>query len=110
MSEQEENIQEVLDILGSVAPAAEDAPRPASQALATLRSRNEPRRRMGRVTWPAALLLGRRYAWATLIAVLALVVAMSFPGVRAAASDFLGLFRVQKRSRVWPISGRGRVF
>jgi hypothetical protein len=30
------------------------------------------------------------------MAVLALVVAMSFPGVRAAASDFLGLFRVQK--------------
>ncbi|HSG17779.1 MAG TPA: hypothetical protein VLE70_15850 [Anaerolineae bacterium] len=94
MSEQEENIQEVMDILQSVAPAAEDAPRPASQALAVLRRRNEPRRRIGPRALPT--LFGRRYAWATLMAVLALVVAMSFPGVRAAASDFLGLFRVQK--------------
>jgi hypothetical protein len=38
----------------------------------------------------------RRFTLATLVAVLVLLIAISFPGVRAAASDFLGLFRVQK--------------
>jgi hypothetical protein len=38
----------------------------------------------------------RNYAFATLLVVLLLVAAFSLPGVRAAASDFLGLFRVQK--------------
>lgn len=92
MSEQDDNIQDVMDTLQSVAPTMSDAPRPASQALARLRERTTERAR------PSLLshLLGRRYAWAALVTLIALVVAFTFPGVRAAASDLLGLFRVQK--------------
>lgn len=38
----------------------------------------------------------RKYAWTVLTLIVLIVVAVSIPGVRAAASDFLGLFRVQK--------------
>lgn len=37
-----------------------------------------------------------RPAWGALVIVLALAIALSFPQVRAAASNFLGLFRVQQ--------------
>lgn len=92
MSEQDENIQDVMDALQSLAPTMADAPRPASLALAKLRERNTSRAKLSVVSH----LLGRRYAWAAFVALIALVVAFTFPGVRAAASDLLGLFRVQK--------------
>lgn len=38
----------------------------------------------------------KRFATAAILTILLLVVTISFPAVRAAASDFLGLFRVQK--------------
>ena len=41
-------------------------------------------------------MFNRRYMWATLSVLVLLIVVVSIPGVRAAASDFLGLFRVQK--------------
>jgi hypothetical protein len=94
MSEQDEKIQDVLDALQMLAPGADDTPKAASTALAELRRRNAPQPRKRR--WTVPVLPGRRYAWAALLAVVALVVALSVPGVRAAASDFLGLFRVQK--------------
>lgn len=94
MSEQEENIQDVLARLQELAPGAADAPKPASMALAELRSRAAPKTERRRWSWPA--FAGRRYAWATLLVVAALVLVLTVPGVRAAASDFLGLFRVQK--------------
>lgn len=94
MNEQEENIQDVMDTLQAVIPTADEAPRPASLALARLRGRMEPQAERRRWSFPA--LFGRRYAWAALLAVLALALAFTSPSVRAAASDFLGLFRVQK--------------
>lgn len=41
-------------------------------------------------------MIRNRYVQAAIAAVLLLAVAFSFPSVRAAASDFLGIFRVQK--------------
>lgn len=94
MSEKEENIQDVMDTLQVLAPGAAEAPKPAPAALSEVRRRVAPKSRKRRWYFPA--LFGRRYAWAMLLAVAALVIALSVPGVRAAASDFLGLFRVQK--------------
>lgn len=94
MSEKDEDIQDVLNTLQGLAPGTADSPKPASQALAEVRSRVAPQPRKRRRSFPA--LFGRRYAWVTALVVLALVLAFSFPGVRAVASDFLGLFRVQK--------------
>ncbi|MGD8805926.1 MAG: hypothetical protein PVH65_08740 [Chloroflexota bacterium] len=94
MSEEEKNIQDVLNTLETLAPGASDAPKPASVALSEVRRRAAPQGHRRRWSFPA--LFGRRYAWATLLAAAALVLVLSVPGVRAAASDFLGLFRVQK--------------
>lgn len=94
MSDRDQNTQDVMETLQKLAPATADAPRPASQALAELRSRVSPPPRTR--SWRLPAVFGRRYAWATLLAVMALALTLIFPGVRAAASDFLGLFRVQK--------------
>lgn len=94
MSEQEEKFQDVMNALQELAPGAADAPRPASVALAELRNRVAPSQEKRRWSFPG--IFGRRYAWATLLVALALVLVLTVPGVRAAASDFLGLFRVQK--------------
>jgi hypothetical protein len=94
MNERDENIQDVLNTLQELAPGAADTPKPASLAMAELRDRVAPETVKSRWSFPE--LFGRRYAWAALLAVMALVLVLSVPGVRAAASDFLGLFRVQK--------------
>jgi hypothetical protein len=95
MTGQDENIQDVLDALSAVAPTAADAPRAPSIALAQLKERAEPgtqKSLFGRFT----LMNNRKYALATLTVLVVMLVAFSFPGVRAAASNLLGLFRVQK--------------
>ena len=95
MTGQDENIQDVMEALSTVAPAAGDAPRPPSIALAQIKERAEPKAQksiFGRLT----LMNNRKYALATLTVLVIMLVAFSFPGVRAAASDLLGLFRVQK--------------
>jgi hypothetical protein len=95
MAENEEKIQDVLDTLSALEPAATDAPRPASHSLARLRQEiDQEGQRSG--FWRFVTMSNRKYALVPLLVVLLLVVAFSFPGVRAAASDFLGLFRVQK--------------
>ena len=95
MSGQDENIQDVMDALSAVAPTATDVPRPPSIALAQLKERAEAG--MGRSIFGRfGLMNNRKYALATMLAVLIMLAAFSFPGVRAAASDLLGLFRVQK--------------
>jgi hypothetical protein len=99
MSEREENIQDVLDALSILEPAASDAPRPASHSLAQLRQAMEQGDRRP-IFWRFMSMSNRKYALIPLLVVLLLVVAFSFPGVRAAASDFLGLFRVQKFSAI----------
>jgi len=94
MSENDENIQDVLVTLQELAPTAAEMPKPASRALAEVRTRAVPQPQKRRRTLPAVF--RQRYAWAISLVLLALVLTFSFPGVRAAASDFLGLFRVQK--------------
>jgi hypothetical protein len=42
------------------------------------------------------LMTKHKYTWATTLVLLLFVAAVTLPGVRAAASDFLGVFRVQK--------------
>lgn len=95
MSEHEENLQEVLDTLSALKPTAAEAPRPASHALARLKQELELQQEQP-LFWRFMAMSKRKYTFATILALFLLVVAFAFPGVRAAASDFLGLFRVQK--------------
>lgn len=95
MKEHEEEIQDVLDTLSVLSPTAAEAPQPAPQALARLRTEIETK------TYTSIIgrlidMFKRKYALATMAVLLLLSLAFAFPSVRAAASDFLGLFRVQK--------------
>jgi hypothetical protein len=95
MTKHEENVQEVLDTLAVLSPTTAEAPRPAPQALARLRREIEPKPQ------PSILerfteMFKRKYAFASLAVLVLFSLAFAFPSVRAAASDFLGLFRVQK--------------
>lgn len=94
MDEMDKETQELLALLE---PGLEDAPRPVSLALAQVRQQAAAAEKD---SWGARLgqflaAPGRRYAAAGALAVLLLVFAFTFPPVRAAASDFLRLFRVQ---------------
>lgn len=96
MSEQE--VQDVLKQLSVLEPTPLDAPQPASTALAQLRQKtthaqeNRPPSFWQRFISPAP---ARRWALAGAV-LLILAFSFTFPSVRAAASEFLGLFRVQK--------------
>lgn len=102
MNQHDNDVQDVLSRLDALAPGAGDTPRPAAEALRQLRRRAAAERRAsfwsrlfaGRQT--AARTAARRpaLAWALLLVLFA--ASFAFPTVRAAASDFLGLFRVQK--------------
>ena len=95
MTESENEIRDVLDELTILAPNADETPKPASQALARVRAQLEPQSQRSSI-WRFLAMSNRKYVWAALSVLVLLVVALSIPGVRAAASDFLGLFRVQK--------------
>lgn len=92
------NEKDVLAQLSVLEPTAADAPRPAAQALARVNQEierqqaNRRRRRLARF-WLAPQ---RRAAVTAVFALFIIIFAFSFPAIRAAASDFLGLFRVQK--------------
>lgn len=98
MMDQEKEVQNTLKQLSVLAPQADDKPRPAAQTLAQVqqlvdqqeeaRWSNQFRRFM--------MNQNRRYATAVILFLVMFSAAFSFPAVRAAASDFLGLFRVQK--------------
>ena len=93
-----DEIHDVLEHLATLAPTEADAPRPAPQVLAQLKQRIDERNYSPeeRLSWRFMQMFKRKYAFATFFVLLFLVVAFSLPPVRAAASDFLGLFRVQK--------------
>lgn len=95
-----EDHQDVLDKLSLLTPGPQDAPRPARQALAQLNNRLP--RRQSWATRLSRLFFAPQRQWATAVATLIVVfgIAFAFPGFRAAASDFLGLFRVQKFTAV----------
>jgi hypothetical protein len=93
----EKQLQDVIEQLTVLEPTAADAPRPARQAFAQLQSKLAPRR----TGWLARLgqqMLApqRRLATAVSLTIALIIISLSFPAVRAAASDLLSLFRVQK--------------
>lgn len=92
-----DEIHDVLEQLATLAPRKSDETAPAPEALARLQQRvndrdREPLFPIGRLLF----MFRRRYAMVTVLVLALLVVAFTLPPVRAAASDFLGLFRVQK--------------
>jgi hypothetical protein len=90
--------QEVIDQLAILEPTEADAPRAAAQALARL-NQQMAAQEQGRLSYGIRRFFAmskRKYATSFAMIVLLLIVAFSFPAVRAAASEFLGLFRVQK--------------
>ncbi len=97
MNENDNEIQDVLDQLTWLEPGPADAPQPATHALAQAKQAmaNQPSlidnffRRVNEMANRRSIALG-----ATLV--LAVVALFMIPAVRATASDFLGLFRVQK--------------
>ncbi len=98
MNEQDKQLQEVMEQLSVLEPTAADTPRPARQAFARLQTQLAPPERPN---WLARLgqhLLApqRRLATAVSLAITLIIITFSFPAVRAAASDLLSLFRVQK--------------
>lgn len=94
----EKQLQEVMEQLTVLEPMAADAPRPARQAYARLQAELTPPARENWLAQVGQWLVGpqRRLATAVSLALALLVITFSFPAVRAAASDLLGLFRVQK--------------
>jgi hypothetical protein len=90
-----EPFEDVLNQLSVLEPGAAEGPRPAGQALARLHQRLE-RDEENSMMRRFLLMFQRKYVYVTALAIVMLAVAFSFPAVRAAASDFLGLFRVQK--------------
>lgn len=97
MNEQEHDVREVLERLAVLAPDAEEAAAP-KRALAQFRHQTADRRSTGgrAVSRSVTMTSIRRFAAVGLTLVVAIAVLMAFPSVRAAASDFLGLFRVQQ--------------
>lgn len=106
---EEKQVNEVIEQLGVLEPTAADTPQPVQQAYVRFQKQLE---RAPRVTWSSRLSqlfsakpakpqgsieMSKRKGWMVgLVSVLLLAVVFSFPSVRAAASDFLGMFRVQK--------------
>jgi len=91
MDEQERDIQTALAQLSALEPGPEEVAGPTRLALARFRQRHErdfDHRRK--------IMSTRRLVPVALTLVLAVVALVAFPSVRAAASDFLGLFRVRQ--------------
>ncbi|MCP4417152.1 MAG: hypothetical protein GY805_11045 [Chloroflexi bacterium] len=97
MSEQDKQIQEIMEQLSVLQPSAADAPRSAVQAYRQVQATLSPAQ-PDWLAWIGQRLFApqRRLATAVSFAVALLIITFSFPTVRAAASDLLSLFRVQK--------------
>lgn len=107
-----DNLQDVLQHLSHLEPTAADQPTPPKQALMRLQQQlsleNETHTAVASAPHPSFLtrltrrfqtMFSKQYAprWAALSLVAALLMAViTIPSARALASDFLGLFRVQK--------------
>lgn len=99
MTRPDGDYQDVLDQLSVLAPSDADAPTAPKQALAQLSTRLGARKRspyQDFVRSIQAMTSNRKAIMITgATAVLALVLLVGFPSVRAAASELLGLFRVE---------------
>lgn len=98
MNDNETDYADVMDRLSLLAPGTKESPQPAQQALAKINleiaARPEGRAR-SRIR-STNLMSNKRVLTAGLTLMLVIFALMAFPSVRAAANDFLGLFRVQK--------------
>jgi hypothetical protein len=97
MTQPENGLDDVMKQLSLLEPTTAEAPRPAGQALAALKPQLQPRHNLI-ITFLRSLIMSQNRRIATSVATLIILfaVAFTFPAVRAAANDFLGLFRVQK--------------
>lgn len=98
MSDSDE-MQDVIEQLDALAPGEDEAPRPPGQMLARIKTKL-PAGQRASYSWRVQQMFtnsraGRKYAIGAMVIIL-IVAALAFPSVRAAASDFLGFFRVQK--------------
>lgn len=96
-------IQDVLSQLQRLEPTADSAPRPAHVVFAKLRPRLHNRPQAVSISHSilrSFIMNNRKLAIGLASLIVLLAIALSFPAVRAAASDFLGLFRVQKFSAI----------
>lgn len=99
MTKLNNDVQDVLDQLSVLEPNAADAPPSAAYALTRLRQRINPDNQDDTFINHLRRFLAmsrNKYAYTVVLFLLVIGAAFSFPAVRAAASDFLGLFRVQK--------------
>ena len=98
MTQSDKDTQEVLDQLSLLTPGAQDNPQPAARAYAQLKGQIEAAESRPSRNWIRSLdtMFKRRTAAVGLAFVVLLAILFSFPAVRAGASEFLGLFRVQK--------------
>ncbi len=99
MNEMDSDIQDVMDHLSTLAPGTEDAPLPAAQALAQMTSNLNARKRNPIDDFMRSIseTMNKRVLAIGVTAVLAFTLLLvGFPSVRATASDFLGLFRVEQ--------------
>jgi hypothetical protein len=96
MNEQEHDIREALERLAVLAPDADEAAAP-QRALAYFKHQTADRRLAASQSHARrnTIMSIRRFAMAGLTVIVAVAILMAFPSVRAAAGEFLGLFRVQ---------------
>ena len=96
MNEQEHDIHEALERLAVLAPDADEAAAP-QRALAYFKHQTADRRLAASQSHIRrnTIMSTRRFAMAGLTVIVAVAILMAFPSVRAAAGEFLGLFRVQ---------------
>lgn len=90
-------LPEVMRQLSLLEPAGENAAADHEQALHRLKQQIRP---APQSRWRFNLMANRRFALTSVLLVLFVALALSLPAVRAAASEFLGLFRVQKFAAV----------
>lgn len=98
MSEVDTDYQDVLDCLSTLAPTEADGPMPVAHALARVSVHLQARKRNPIKNFIRSLqeMTNRKSLMAAgALAILAAALLVAFPSVRATASDFLGLFRVE---------------
>jgi hypothetical protein len=93
MNQEDKELQKTLDQLSVLAPAKTPS---KAAAFARLQQNSEFRTPNSEIQNGDLTMFRKRTFAIGLTAVLFIAVLFSFPAVRAAASDFLGLFRVQK--------------
>jgi hypothetical protein len=92
----EEQLNETLEQLSVLAPGPADAPPSPAVALAQFKQRVNPAQPTAPAKRRMNTMNNRRFVAAGLALVAIMALLLSFPAVRAAAGEFLGLFRVQK--------------